>query len=58
LDTDTTAAVTGGLAGLLYGYQNIPVKWINKLARHDDIDNLAQRLSEKIISRIDTGLGQ
>ena len=23
-DTDTTAAVTGGLAGLLYGLDNIP----------------------------------
>ena len=44
-DTDTTAAVTGGLAGLLYGYKNIPVKWINQISRSDDIEELAERLS-------------
>lgn len=47
-DTDTTAAVTGGLAGLLYGWQNIPEKWLNQLARIDDIEDLAVRLSKKI----------
>ncbi len=47
-DTDTTAAVTGGLAGLLYGYQNIPEKWLMQLKRYDDIEDLAIRLSKKI----------
>ena len=46
-DTDTTAAVTGGLAGLLYGYESIPEKWLSQLARKDDIDDLAIRLSDK-----------
>jgi ADP-ribosylglycohydrolase len=45
-DTDTTAAITGGLAGLLYGYENIPQAWINKMARKYDIDDLANRLNE------------
>lgn len=40
-DTDTTAAVTGGLAALLYGHDTIPKNWISQLARKDDIDNLA-----------------
>ncbi|RFZ86106.1 ADP-ribosylglycohydrolase family protein [Mucilaginibacter terrenus] len=44
-DTDTTAAVTGGLAALLYGYQTIPAEWLNQLARKDDIEDLAIRLS-------------
>lgn len=48
-DTDTTAAVTGGLAGLLYGMQNIPDKWLNKIARYNDIDDLAVRLAQKWI---------
>jgi ADP-ribosylglycohydrolase len=26
-DTDTTACIAGGLAGLLYGYENIPERW-------------------------------
>ena len=43
-DTDTTAAVTGGLAGLLYGYDTIPAKWVQQLARKDDIMDLASRL--------------
>jgi ADP-ribosylglycohydrolase len=41
-DTDTTGAVTGGLAGLLYGYKTIPEEWIDMLARKDDIEDLCQ----------------
>lgn len=43
-DTDTTAAVTGGLAGLLYGFDNIPPDWLENLARFNDIENLASRM--------------
>ncbi|WP_158829269.1 ADP-ribosylglycohydrolase family protein [Mucilaginibacter lacusdianchii] len=43
-DTDTTAAVTGGLAGLLYGFDSIPQNWLLTLARRDDIEDLALRL--------------
>jgi ADP-ribosylglycohydrolase len=50
-DTDTTGAVTGGLAGLLYGIDNIPKTWIEKLARYEDINNLAERLADKNASR-------
>jgi ADP-ribosyl-[dinitrogen reductase] hydrolase len=49
-DTDTTAAVTGGLAGILYGLENIPADWKNGLARHDDIDRLCERLGKKLPS--------
>lgn len=48
-DTDTTACVTGGLAGLLYGYNSIPQEWIDALARKDDIEDLCQRLFKRII---------
>jgi ADP-ribosylglycohydrolase len=50
-DTDTTGAVTGGLAGPLYGLDNIPENWIKQIAKHDDIEELAERLGEKIASR-------
>ncbi|MFN8325062.1 MAG: ADP-ribosylglycohydrolase family protein [Flavobacteriaceae bacterium] len=43
-DTDTTGAVTGGLAALIYGLDNIPNEWINTLARKDDIINLTLNL--------------
>lgn len=46
-DTDTTAAVTGGLAGLLYGIDQIPGEWVSKLARREDIEDLAKRIYEK-----------
>ena len=44
-DTDTTAAVTGGLAGLLYGFDGIPNEWVKKLARVEEIEGLAQKLT-------------
>ena len=47
LDTDTTAAVTGGLAGLIYGFESIPEHWVIMLARKNDIDALAERLAGK-----------
>jgi ADP-ribosylglycohydrolase len=49
-DTDTTGAVTGGLAGLLYGFDDIPNKWLQLIAKYDDIENLIERLNEKIAS--------
>jgi ADP-ribosylglycohydrolase len=47
-DTDTTAAVTGGLAGLYYGFGSIPEAWLQQVARRNDIDDLAKRFSDKI----------
>ena len=44
-DTDTTAAVAGGLAGLAYGEAAIPSEWLQTLARRADIEALAQRLT-------------
>lgn len=31
-DTDTTGAVTGGLAGILYGFDGIPKDWVDLIA--------------------------
>lgn len=47
-DTDTTGAIAGGLAGIYYGIENMPQKWIDNLARSNDIKDLAERLSQKI----------
>jgi ADP-ribosylglycohydrolase len=50
-DTDTSAAIAGGLAGLYYGFDGIPKEWTYQIARKEDIENLAERLSDKIASR-------
>ncbi|MBW4478353.1 MAG: ADP-ribosylglycohydrolase family protein [Tolypothrix brevis GSE-NOS-MK-07-07A] len=47
-DTDTTAAVTGGLAGIYYGVENIPSEWVEQIARKQDIMNLAERLAAAV----------
>ena len=43
-DTDTVGAITGGLAGIIYGYDTIPSEWLEVLARKDDIIELADKL--------------
>jgi ADP-ribosyl-[dinitrogen reductase] hydrolase len=47
-DTDTTGAVTGGLAGLFYGFEQIPQAWYQEIVRRNDILNLIQRFQNKI----------
>ncbi len=34
-DADTIAAITGGLAGAIYGYDEIPARWIQTLSESD-----------------------
>ena len=45
-DTDTVAAVAGGLAGALYGYDAIPAEWLDALKRRDYIEEMCDRASE------------
>jgi ADP-ribosylglycohydrolase len=47
-DTDTTAAIAGGLAGMYYGIEAIPQKWTSQLVRYDDIQNLIDRFHESL----------
>ena len=47
-DTDTTAAVTGALAGLAYGIDAIPTEWRGTLAHFEDICQLAQDMTSKL----------
>ena len=41
-DTDTVAAVAGGLAGALYGYDSIPKEWRDTLIKRDYIEELCK----------------
>lgn len=47
-DTDTTAAVAGGLAGLWYGTSSIPEQWLSALAKREELSQRAQWFWEKI----------
>ena len=42
-DTDTVAAVAGGLAGALYGCDAIPTEWLNTLQRRDYIEEMCKK---------------
>lgn len=45
-DTDTNAAIAGGLAALAYGGEKqLPLAWLDMLARRDDIKGLASRFT-------------
>jgi ADP-ribosylglycohydrolase len=46
-DTDTSAAITGGLSGLYYGIDGIPGYWVNTIARKKDIIKLCEDLNQK-----------
>ena len=43
-DTDTVAAVAGGLAGLYYGYESIPKEWLSIIAKRDYIESISNQL--------------
>ena len=44
-DTDTTAAVAGGLAGIIYGEESIPAEWLETLKRRDYLDKIAENFA-------------
>lgn len=46
LDTDTVAAVAGGLAGALYGYEAIPKKWRDTLIKRAYIEEMCDRAAK------------
>lgn len=53
-DTDTTAAVAGGLAGILYGTDNekgIPKKWIEQIVKKEWIEDICSKAKEALTRR-------
>lgn len=47
-DTDTIAAIAGGLAGLIYGYEAIPDEWSRALQRRGYIVNLCEAFARRV----------
>ncbi len=50
-DTDTTGAITGGLAALLYGEDSIPPEWIAQLKKPELFKDLISRYENYTASR-------
>ncbi len=46
-DADTTGAVTGGLAGTYYGFQNIPTRWVQSLLEKEILESIAEEYIKK-----------
>mgnify|MGYP002623856011 CR=1 FL=1 len=47
-DTDTIGALTGALAGIIYGYDFIPEEWKNEIARKEYLLDIFEEFSENI----------
>lgn len=43
-DADTVAAIAGGLAGLYYGYEEIPTEWLAVIKKHEWIEGMCEKL--------------
>ena len=50
-DTDTVGAVTGSMAGILYGFNEIPGLWVEALQRSEYLLDLCERFA---LADIDT----
>lgn len=46
-DTDTIGAIAGGLAGLYYGYNNIPAEWRKVIIKREEIIALCEWVEEE-----------
>ena len=42
-DTDTVAAVAGGLAGLYYGIDAIPKDWLGEITQEEYVEDLCEK---------------
>ncbi len=50
-DTDTVAAVAGGLAGLYYGYESIPGEWLSAIVKRDYVESLCNKLNDALFGK-------
>ena len=45
-DTDTTGAICGGLAGIYYGFDSIPIDWMDEIIHLDKVLSLCEEFEE------------
>lgn len=44
-DTDTVGAIAGGLAGLYYGYNEIPEEWLDAIVKKEYVESVCKKLN-------------
>lgn len=49
-DTDTTACIAGGIAGLMHGIQGIPAPWTSELRGHEVLDSILAEFVQQVTS--------
>lgn len=47
-DTDTVGAITGSMAGVLYGKKSIPKRWLDVLSKKDYLEELSSSFEKSI----------
>jgi ADP-ribosyl-[dinitrogen reductase] hydrolase len=47
-DTDTIAAIAGGIAGIYYGYDKIPTQWIQVIVKGNEIQTVCESLANSL----------
>ena len=47
-DTDTIGAITGSIAGIIYGYESIPNEWLESLAKREYLENLCNDFEKAV----------
>lgn len=45
-DSDTVGAIAGGLAGVFYGYENVPNEWKDVIIKREKIIALCEKTEE------------
>lgn len=48
-DTDTIAALAGGLAGIYYGFEQIPERWVQTLLKKEMIADMTEKFAEYVL---------
>lgn len=51
-DADTIAAITGGMAGVYYGYDAIPKRWKEKILIFEQLTSIAKRIIGKYRNQV------
>ena len=51
-DSDTIGAIAGGLAGLYYGYDNMPDDWLKVIQRREWIEEMCRMENTEVFDRV------